>query len=129
MSFSFWLKARLDSPRLRKVVLYGRTDWGAPRACHRSTISTKRCRAGCAGRIRSVVKWVDRSHHLIRNAWMNKSQLPYKPPSGEAGGMFWLTRNKFVGSYRCLTSRSRSQVWPGYACLTRSLPSSPMKLT
>lgn len=27
MSFSFWLKERLDSPRLRKVVLYGRTDW------------------------------------------------------------------------------------------------------
>ena len=27
MSFSFWLKESLDSPRLRKVVLYGRTDW------------------------------------------------------------------------------------------------------
>jgi hypothetical protein len=26
-SFSFWLKERLDSPRFRKVVLYGRTDW------------------------------------------------------------------------------------------------------
>jgi Domain of unknown function (DUF5655) len=27
MSFSFWLKERLDSSRFRKVVLYGRTDW------------------------------------------------------------------------------------------------------
>jgi hypothetical protein len=27
MSFSFWLKERIDSPRFRKVVLYGRTDW------------------------------------------------------------------------------------------------------
>jgi Domain of unknown function (DUF5655) len=27
MSFSFWVKERIDSPRFRKVVLYGRTDW------------------------------------------------------------------------------------------------------
>jgi Domain of unknown function (DUF5655) len=27
MSFSFWLKERIDSPRFHKVVLYGRTDW------------------------------------------------------------------------------------------------------
>jgi Domain of unknown function (DUF5655) len=27
MSFSFWLKERIDSPRFGKVVLYGRTDW------------------------------------------------------------------------------------------------------
>jgi hypothetical protein len=27
MSFSFWLKERIESPRFGKVVLYGRTDW------------------------------------------------------------------------------------------------------
>ena len=27
MSFSFWLKERIDSPRMRKVVLYGRNNW------------------------------------------------------------------------------------------------------
>jgi Domain of unknown function (DUF5655) len=27
MSFSFWLKEGLESPRFRKVVRYGRTDW------------------------------------------------------------------------------------------------------
>jgi hypothetical protein len=28
MSFSFWLKEQIDSPRFRKVVHYGRRDWG-----------------------------------------------------------------------------------------------------
>ena len=27
MSFSFWLKEHIDSPRMRKVVLYGRNNW------------------------------------------------------------------------------------------------------
>ena len=28
MSFSFWLKERIESPRFRKVEYYGRRDWG-----------------------------------------------------------------------------------------------------
>ena len=33
-------------------------------------------------------------------------------PTSHAGGMFWFSRNRFVGSYRRLISRSRSQVAP-----------------
>lgn len=28
MSFAFWLKHRIESPRFRKVEQYGRSDWG-----------------------------------------------------------------------------------------------------
>jgi len=54
MSFSFWLKERLDSPRFHKVVLYGRTDW-----VHHMRVAylddlDEEVQAGCVGRTRSV---------------------------------------------------------------------------
>ena len=64
MSFSFWLKERLDSPRVRKVVLYGRTTGYTTCGPYRSTISTMRCRAGYAGRTRSDVSVTDLSRRV-----------------------------------------------------------------
>ena len=44
-------------------------------------------------------------------------------------GMFWLSRNKFVGSYVDLTFVSRSHVAPGYTDRMRAGPSSVRKPT
>jgi hypothetical protein len=49
--------------------------------------------------------------------------------AGQFGGMFWLSRNTFAGSYFRFSARSRSYFASPYASRTRVSPSSMRKLT
>lgn len=50
-------------------------------------------------------------------------------PRAQSQGMFWLSRNMFVGSYARFSALSRSYLSVPYASLTRFCPSSIRKLT